>query len=518
MKKQLVFLSIILLFSGVITPVLGVTSARYKALWNQQVAKYRASKVVDTNQNLDSESEQNSEEEERTVTSAVQKDLDQVSQKKEKSFFQKYASKLAATLVGAAIVGAYEWFAKDNPELPTIGLGNMIDSMLTEVVRFLGFGFATDDEIAAEKVVVSDIPVDVPTHQSTTVSTPTVTTQPVISQPVRQSTTMPVAEELTTTAISTTSNTPVVQPVEQPKVIVENTLQPVDKGVAHVTSEDDSFETISVGDEDDSFKTLSFGEDKDVQNEAEVWSQDQEKVVLVSPKNIQVIEQPTVTINPDDKGAPLVSGEDDSVYYSLSSSEDESTEDEKKVVVQKPEPKNGDVQAVSSALDKLIAYATNTGNWFLNLFDTKNNTPYNQHVDTFGVLVDQMEKETYKVVGTDNPMLQATKDFASFLVRQLRDTYKTLDGNKKVSSMWSFMTPNIAKAAALGLALKNHVNDRVKEERRIAFQNIKKQFVGEEELDAKLIQLEQVMNGFGAEIEQKDEKTALNELAYRFGL
>ena len=59
MKKQIVFLSVILLLSGIITPVFGVTSARYKALWRKQLAEHRASKVVDNSQDVNSESVQN---------------------------------------------------------------------------------------------------------------------------------------------------------------------------------------------------------------------------------------------------------------------------------------------------------------------------------------------------------------------------------------------------------------------------------------------------------------------------
>lgn len=496
MKKQLIFLCTILVLSGLFTPILGVTSARYKALWAKQVAERRASKAVDTSQTLDSESLQ-SEEQERTVTPAVQ-ELTQIPQKKEKSFFEKYASKLAATLVGAAIVGAYELFAESNPDtVPMIGLRDMFGSLLNSVLSLFGFGaenVVADADIAAEKVVMSDISADVPTHQATTISTPTVTTQPEVIQPTKQSTTIPVVEELTTTAISTTSNIPVAQPVEQPKIVVVN--QPVDKGVVHVSGEDDSF------------KTVSFSDDEDVQNEAEIWSEDQGKVVLVSPKNVQSIEQQTVTITPDDKGAPLVSGEDDSVYYSMSRSEDESTEDEKKVienkeetkpVVQKSEPKNGDVQAVGTALDKLIAYTRNTGNWFLNLFNKNNKTPYNTHVDILGNTIRAMEQEVASVVVSDNnPILQATKDLATFLIGQLEVTLKTLKGFTGTS----LLTPNFVKAGLLGTALQALINEKIEQEQNNKLQNLYQQLTDYPELKAKVIQLQKVITDCGNEIKK----------------
>ncbi len=297
-----------------------------------------------------------------------------------------------------------------------------------------------------------------------------------VKQPVKPIIIDPIIKNTSTT--STASFT--TQPIEQAVVIVEDKkLQDT------VSSKSDSFGTISFSnDEDDSFESVSWSGDEDSEDEIVVLNKSESKAEIKYPESKEeiklAVKQPTVA----------------------------------KALADKPEL-NGAMQVVNSALDKLLAYANNTGNWFLNLFDTKNNISYNQHVDTFGALIEQMEKDVNYAAVDNNSMLQATKDFASSLVRQLKDTHTTLNGHKV--SKWS-ITPTSIKAMALGFALKSHVNDKIKTERNTALQNLRKQFNGYPGLEAKINELQETMSGFGDEIEQKDQNTLLAGLTHRLKL
>lgn len=402
-------------------------------------------------------------------------------QPKKKSWFKKYVSKAAVVLAGAAIVGAYEWYAESNPDtVPAIGLKKIIGSVLS------WFGLVAKDDKDKKPATennVGDKQGDqakliqavkaLPVNVQPMIVQPSLIIENDFNEPTHQST----ATTATTSTTSTTSTT-TTMPISQPTVRVETKPELDDKGASLMSGEDDR-----------SLESLSWSDDEKEESKAEVLSEEDDKnVISVKSKVLEKRNQ-----------AAKVSVDAQKI--------DDKTKEEIKPIEKKSEPKNDDVTVVSSALDKIIGYSKTTGKWFVDLFSKKNNVAYETYVKTLGTTIAQMEDDTNKVVVSDkNTIVQATKDLALSLIQDLKDTHAVLQGYVGYSGY--------ANAGLLGSELQEQRN-KTNEKRSTVLQDLRKQFVLHPGLEKKVNDLEKVINEYANTLEKKGMYTLGTGLSHR---
>ncbi len=167
---------------------------------------------------------------------------------------------------------------------------------------------------------------------------------------------------------------------------------------------------------------------------------------------------------------------------------------------------------IDSALDAAIIYAHDIGTWLEDLFDTKNNIPYNTHVKNLKkTLINIKQNFVIPLTPDENthPTIKTTHHIALLLFEKVENTYAVLKSYS--GSTYPFVH------VGLGMALKKVLNSsRDQAEFDIVLKELHAQLeIESPKLNAKLNDFKEVIQIYNERINNKNWRTLSNGLWHR---